>query len=77
MSKDTYTPSEFRECARLRGIARCITIDRYMLQERKQEYTENDFIACYRLEDMAQEHETRTRNVVTLDVDGRDWDEDD
>lgn len=63
--EDKYTPDEFRKCARLRGVARSDVIACYIGRNKKQQYTEEDFIACYRLNEMAGK--VHPKNLPVLD----------
>jgi hypothetical protein len=51
MSSESYNPDEFRRCCMLRGLARAPVVDRYISQQAKLVYHEDDFIAVHRLDE--------------------------
>lgn len=49
-----YSPEQFKETALKRGYARLGTIQLWMQQNPKEEYTEDDLIEVYRFQDQKE-----------------------
>lgn len=64
---DTYTPEEFIERMKSRGLSTKKEARRYVTHHKKQAYTEDDFIEAYH----AIEYEGIGRKVIRKQGDGR------
>jgi hypothetical protein len=49
MSSESYDPQEFRRCCILRGVASARIVDKYISQQKRIVYHEDDFITVHRM----------------------------